>query len=143
MVVSILDFIYLQQLVFQPLGIIVGLVLVGVGGIIESKIRVELKKKAGMGSMSSTKRLLIVEGHQLITDGLYGVVRHPLYLGRILLHTGSVLILSSLYGFLLTAIGLMFFLVRIRIEEEMLLQAFGDEYRDYQKTTKKLIPYIY
>jgi len=40
-------------------------------------------------------------------------------------------------------VGAACYLFRIRNEERMLVEAFGEEYKKYQKTTKKLIPYIY
>ena len=140
---SIIDFIFLQKLVFQPLWILIGVVLFVLGSIIEGKVRIELIKKAGFPGVMPTIKLQVVKGHRLITDGIFRYVRHPLYSGRILLSFGWVLILSSFYGALLMVIGAMFFLPRIRIEEDMLLKEFGDAYRDYQKTTKKLIPYFY
>jgi protein-S-isoprenylcysteine O-methyltransferase Ste14 len=40
-------------------------------------------------------------------------------------------------------IGLVFLLIRIEIEEKMLIETFGEEYIEYQRNTKKIIPYIY
>jgi protein-S-isoprenylcysteine O-methyltransferase Ste14 len=56
---------------------------------------------------------------------------------------GFSMILSSVYGSVIVLLGNMFLLFRIPIEEEMLLNEFGEEYEDYRKKTKKLIPYIY
>jgi len=103
----------------------------------------ELKKKAGFSSLVSTSRLQIVESHRLIKDGLYKHVRHPLYLGEILRNSGFVLIFSSIYGVLFMAVGTIFLLLRISIEEKMLIEAFGEDYKEYQRNTKRIIPYIY
>ncbi|MFQ5712267.1 MAG: methyltransferase family protein [Candidatus Geothermarchaeales archaeon] len=70
-------------------------------------------------------------------------MRHPAYLGSLLLSPGIPLIFSSFYGFLLILWIIPCFLYRIRIEESMLLEKFGDEYREYMKETKKIIPFIY
>ena len=56
---------------------------------------------------------------------------------------GFVLIPSSVYGALLIAVAMIFFLFRMGIEERMLTEAFGDEYREYRRNTKRVIPYIY
>ena len=76
-------------------------------------------------------------------DGLYKHVRHPLYLGEILRNFGIVSVFSSGYGILLVVIGTAFLLLRIRLEENMLVEAFGRDYEDYKRKTKRLIPYIY
>ena len=86
---------------------------------------------------------MIVDEHKLITDGIFGHIRHPLYLGKIVAHFGIALFFSSLWGAVLMAISAVCFLIRIRVEEEMLIEEFGDAYHEYRKHTKKIIPYIY
>jgi protein-S-isoprenylcysteine O-methyltransferase Ste14 len=49
----------------------------------------------------------------------------------------------SLYGFLVLSLLIPIFLNRIRMEEEMLTEEFGDAHRMYMETTRKLIPFIY
>ena len=131
-VVAILDFVFLQNLTFQVYAL-VGLCLLLVGGYLRYKIRYELKRKAGFSSLASTARLQIVENHRLITDGFYRHVRHPLYLGETLRNFGFVLVFSSIYGVLFVAVGTVFLLLRIRDEEKMLVKAFGEDYREYQR----------
>ena len=53
------------------------------------------------------------------------------------------LVLSSVYGFLVMLGIVPLFLYRIGIEEKMLIEKFGDEYLQYMKRTRKLIPLIY
>ena len=141
-IVAVIDFIFLQNLKFQFFGL-VGLALVIIGGYLRMKARLQLRKKAGFDNLVSTSRLQIVEGQQLVKDGLYKHVRHPLYLGEILRNFGIVSILSSGYGIFLVMIGIIFLLLRIKPEEEMLVKAFGSDYEEYKRGTKKLIPYIY
>ena len=87
--------------------------------------------------------LVIKENHQLITHGIYRFVRHPIYLGNIIVFMGIAVYVSSLYGFL-TLLGLIpVFIVRIRMEERLLTEEFGDRYRTYKKNTRKLIPFIF
>jgi protein-S-isoprenylcysteine O-methyltransferase Ste14 len=56
---------------------------------------------------------------------------------------GAPVYASSLYGLLTFSVLIPIFLNRIRIEERMLTEEFGDAYRTYQETTNKLIPFIY
>ena len=141
-IVAILDFIFLQNLKFQVFAL-AGLFVLLIGGYFRTKARFELKKKAGFGSLVSTGRLQIVENHQLVKDGLYKHIRHPVYLGETLRTFGLVIIFSSIYGILLIAVATIFLLFRMRIEEKMLIEAFGEEYKEYQRNTKRIIPYIY
>jgi len=141
-IVAILDFVFLQNITFQVFAL-AGLCLLLVGGYLRFKARLELKRKAGFKSLASTGRLQIVEDHRLVKDGLYKHVRHPIYLAETLRNFGFVLIFSSIYGVLFVAVGTIFLLLRIRTEERMLIEAFGEDYKEYQRNTKKLIPYIY
>lgn len=141
-IVAILDFIFLQNLQFQFVSIL-GLALVIIGGFLRMKSRLTLRKKAGFEDLVSTSRLQIVENQKLAKNGPYKYIRHPLYLGEILRNFGFVIIFSSAYGFLFITIGTIFLLFSINMEEKMLVDAFGQEYTNYKRTTKKLIPYIY
>ena len=141
-IVAILDFVFLQNLTFQVFAL-AGLCLLLIGGYLRFKARLGLKEKAGFSSLASTGRLQIVESHRLVKDGVYQHVRHPIYLGETLRNFGFVLIFSSIYGVLFIAVGTIFLLLRIRIEEKMLIEAFGEDYKEYQKNTKRIIPYIY
>lgn len=140
---SFIDYNSVQSVDFHLFWKVLGFVLLVVGGFIEIKVRGELIGKAKFPGFQSTKLLQIVKDHQLITNGMFKYVRHPLYIGRIMLSFGIPMIFSSFYGLILIAIGVLFIFPRIQIEEEMLLKKFGDAYKNYQKTTKKLIPFIY
>ncbi len=92
---------------------------------------------------SYASTLVIREDHQLITHGIYRFTRHPVYLGVIIAIIGVPVYASSLYGLLTMSALIPVFLNRIRIEERMLTDEFGDAYRTYKETTSKLIPFIY
>jgi protein-S-isoprenylcysteine O-methyltransferase Ste14 len=87
--------------------------------------------------------LLIREGHQLITRGIYRLIRHPIYFGVIIVCFSVPLYAPSLYGFFVMSVLVPLFLIRIKIEEAMLTEEFGEAYRTYMRETKKLIPFIY
>jgi len=87
--------------------------------------------------------LVIKEDHRLITHGVYRIVRHPIYLGVLIVIFGVPVYASSLNGYLVMSVLIPIVLNRIRIEERLLTDEFGDAYREYQETTKKVIPFIY
>ena len=87
--------------------------------------------------------LVILEDHQLITHGIYRFTRHPIYFGVLIAIMGAPVYAPSLYGFLILSLLIPIFLNRIRMEEEVLTEEFGDAYRTYRKATRKLIPFIY
>jgi protein-S-isoprenylcysteine O-methyltransferase Ste14 len=87
--------------------------------------------------------LVTKEDHQLITHGVYRFTRHPIYMGVIIACFGVPVYASSLYGLLTMSALIPVFLNRIRIEERMLTEEFGDAYRTYKAGTRKLIPFIY
>ena len=141
-VVSVYDVAMLQSWGFRwtPLSA-AGAISIASALALRTMSRVALNR-AGFRQLGST-RLQIVEDQRLITDGVYGLVRHPLYLGDLLRNYGIVMVTSSLYGLLFMLAANLLLLARMRMEEDMLIGAFGDEYRDYMKRTKRLIPFIY
>jgi protein-S-isoprenylcysteine O-methyltransferase Ste14 len=135
--VSVLDFVQLQGASFR-LGIvnILGIALFVVGIAIRMVGRMTLGKYYSYGLKTSPDQ-------RLIEHGIYRRIRHPITLAAMIYSLGIPLIVSSVYG-LLVMLGLVsLFLYRIRIEERMLIERFGVEYREYVRKTKKLIPYIY
>jgi len=141
-VAAVLDLVFLQMMVIQIHWLLIGFLVLVAGFVVKTRARKRLVE-AGFASVKETAYLKIVKDQKLVTDGLYKHIRHPVYSGDLLQKYGWVIMLSSLYGALFVTIGLGCYLVRIRNEEKMLVEAFGDEYREYQRTTKKLIPYIY
>ncbi len=85
-----------------------------------------------------------VEGHRLIETGLYKNLRHPGYLGQLLIFLGLSVSLSNWLSILLmmipVAIG---YIYRIRVEEKFMVDQLGEDYLDYQKHTKRIIPLVY
>jgi protein-S-isoprenylcysteine O-methyltransferase Ste14 len=141
-VAAILDFVFLQNFSFQIFAV-PGLIFLIVGGLIRMKARLQLKKKAGFDTLVGTSKLKVVKEHHLVKDGLYKHVRHPLYLGEILRNLGLVIIFSSAYGTLIVLLASTFLFFRMDIEEKMLISVFGEEYKEYKRNTKRLIPHIY
>jgi protein-S-isoprenylcysteine O-methyltransferase Ste14 len=85
----------------------------------------------------------IQPGHSLVTSDVYGVLRHPSYLGLLVNSLGWALAFRSLIGILLTACTIPPLLVRVRSEETLLKSQFGNEYDMYCARTSRLIPWLY
>ena len=85
----------------------------------------------------------IQPGHALVTGGIYGVIRHPSYLGLLINSLGWSLGFRSGVGVLLTVLLIPPLLARIDAEENLLHSQFGDNYSAYRSHTWRLIPGIY
>jgi protein-S-isoprenylcysteine O-methyltransferase Ste14 len=85
----------------------------------------------------------IQPGHTLVTNGIYGVIRHPSYLGLLINSLGWSLAFRSGVGVLLTVLLVPPLLARIDAEENLLHSQFGDDYNAYRSQTSRLIPGIY
>jgi protein-S-isoprenylcysteine O-methyltransferase Ste14 len=83
-----------------------------------------------------------LEGGELVTSGVYGVVRHPIYAGLILAAFGWALWNAGLLTLALAVLLFAFFDLKSRREEHWLVEAYPD-YPAYQRRVKKLIPWVY
>jgi protein-S-isoprenylcysteine O-methyltransferase Ste14 len=85
-----------------------------------------------------------VDNHELIETGLYKIIRHPGYLGQLIIFLGISICLSNWLSILLMAIPVCLgYLNRINVEEKFMAEQLGQKYLDYRKRTKKLIPLVY
>lgn len=114
---------------------IVGLVILVIGGIF------------GTGGALALGRNLTpfpkpIAGGALVTTGVYGVVRHPIYTGLILGTLGWGIFRSSLLGIGLAGVLFIFFDLKSRREEKWLVEAYPG-YAGYQRHVRKLIPWAY
>ncbi|KWV45574.1 methyltransferase [Bradyrhizobium macuxiense] len=81
------------------------------------------------------------EDHHLITDGIYRTIRHPMYSAFWLWAVAQALLLPNFVaGFAgLVGFGTLYF-GRVAREERMMLETFGDEYREYMARTGRIMP---
>jgi len=89
-------------------------------------------------------RVALYQQHQLVQNGIYRYIRHPMYLSALLNSLAVALIFSSwgaLLGILLLVIPAV--LKRIRVEEAFMLEHFPDQYPAYQQNSKRMIPGIW
>lgn len=87
--------------------------------------------------------VIIQRNHRLIDSGLYRWVRHPSYTGTFVTVLGYGLALTNWLSmaFMLSIAGLVY-AWRVRLEEQALLAALGDDYRAYMRRTKRFIPFL-
>jgi protein-S-isoprenylcysteine O-methyltransferase Ste14 len=85
----------------------------------------------------------IQPGQTLVTGGIYGVIRHPSYLGLLVNALGWGLAFRSGVGVLLAALMIPPLLARIHAEEALLRSEFGAPYDAYRSRTRRLIPGLY
>jgi protein-S-isoprenylcysteine O-methyltransferase Ste14 len=91
-----------------------------------------------------TCTVLIKSDHRLVRRGLYRHLRHPAYTGTLVAHLGLGLSFSNWFSVALSFIPyLAAAAYRMRVEESALKEAFGAEYEDYSRATKRLIPKVY
>jgi len=80
---------------------------------------------------------------QLITTGIYGVIRHPLYLSNGLLSIGMAVLLKSIYALLFSIAYIFLYLPIIHFEEKDLLAKYSEEYKEYKREVPwEMIPKV-
>lgn len=81
---------------------------------------------------------------RLVKEGPYAYIRHPMYVGYVLLFFSTFLFTGWWVFFVLGELIMLSLLVwRLKIEEKLLEERFGDEYRDYSRRVKRFIPYVF
>lgn len=119
-----------------------GAVVVGTGFYV-CGILICYKSHADLGEGLSPT-LDIKEGHRLATSGIYGRIRHPMYLGFLVFVLGQALVVRNVVAGLSGVVGVVLLVVlRVGREERMMSDEFGDEYASYCERTKRLIPAVW
>lgn len=91
-----------------------------------------------------TRTLLTTRDQYVVRDGPYRLIRHPGYLGSLLIWIGAAASSCNLLS--LVAVGALLavaYTYRIAVEERMLLGALGDAYRDYRRHSWRLVPFVF
>jgi len=115
----------------------IGFTLVAIGLVIRIQSILTLKKQF-------TYSVAKIENHTLIEKGLYKWIRHPGYLGQIIIFIGIPTSLANwLSVILMLTPVLVGYIYRISVEERFMIEQLGAEYINYQKRTKRLIPMIW
>jgi len=91
-----------------------------------------------------TRTLQKTENHTLVTAGIYKYIRHPGYLSDILIFLGAAMALCNWIAVIFVALTFpAAYSYRIKTEEKMLIEIFGQAYLDYKRGTRKIIPFIF
>jgi protein-S-isoprenylcysteine O-methyltransferase Ste14 len=91
-----------------------------------------------------TRTLRVTDTQAIVMQGPYRVIRHPGYLGTICVWIGFALAVGNWIATIILAILLFgVYGYRIRSEETMLIDKFGEVYQDYKKRTWRLMPFVY
>ncbi|MFX1275852.1 MAG: methyltransferase family protein [Promethearchaeota archaeon] len=122
-------------IIILPLVELIGFIVMSLGFII---IFLTMKENAFL-----SKAVEIQEGHEVITTGPYGIVRHPMYMGFILYMFGYCIALGSLFSLIFAVIGIVGLIARTVLEDKMLHEELRGYTENAQKTRKKLIPGIW
>jgi protein-S-isoprenylcysteine O-methyltransferase Ste14 len=116
---------------------VIGSILIIIGFVIRLTSILTLKQQF-------TYTVTKIENHELIEKGLYKSLRHPGYLGQLIIFTGIATTLSNWLSILLMIVPVLLgYIYRIIVEERFMINQLGQKYIDYQKRTKRLIPMIY
>lgn len=84
-----------------------------------------------------------VEDNKLITDGVYGIVRNPVYSGALFACSGAVLIANNFILLIVPVICWLYMtLALIKTEEKWLKELYGQEYVSYCKKVNRCIPWV-
>ena len=81
--------------------------------------------------------------HRLVKDGIYAVIRHPLYLSLLLAPAGIALVFASWLSLPIAALAGVFVLDRMRTEERLLATHFASEFEGYRRRTWQLLPLLF
>jgi protein-S-isoprenylcysteine O-methyltransferase Ste14 len=88
--------------------------------------------------------LEVRENHQLVTQGIYRHVRHPMYLALLVYSAGQALVLPNwIAGPSYGVAMVLLFAFRLGPEERMMRQEFGEDYANYMRRTKRLLPGVW
>ena len=81
---------------------------------------------------------------QVVTRGAYGLLRHPSYTAAIVMNTGMGIALGSWASIVILVVAsFLIYSYRMTVEEHALLAAIGEPYREFMRTRKRVIPYVY
>jgi protein-S-isoprenylcysteine O-methyltransferase Ste14 len=87
--------------------------------------------------------VVLKEGHQLVRSGPYAIVRNPIYTGLLVAFLGTALLVGTAVGFAALAAILASFLLKIRAEERLLAEQFGEAFEAYRREVKRLVPGVW
>ena len=79
---------------------------------------------------------------EMVTDGVFNIVRHPLYFGSILIFFSFIVLSYFILAFLVWLVICFFYYFVSLYEEKLLIKRFGEKYKEYQKRIPMFIPFL-
>jgi protein-S-isoprenylcysteine O-methyltransferase Ste14 len=120
-------------LTLWPVRLGAALTIAGVAFAIWARIRI-----AGNWSSDVTLK----RDHELIVDGPYAFVRHPIYTGILVALIGTALALGEWRGVLAVVLACAAYWRKLRIEEAVMRRQFGEAYSQYAERVAALVPFL-
>ena len=109
-------------------------------GLFASAIWILYKSHAVLGKYWAPT-LSIQKAHELVSDGIYAYIRHPMYAAHLLWSIAQILMLHNwISGFSFFIFMVPHYLFRVKKEERMLIDEFGTVYLNYMKSTGRILP---
>ncbi|HET7145307.1 MAG TPA: protein-S-isoprenylcysteine O-methyltransferase [Anaerolineales bacterium] len=113
-----------------------GIVLIGLALLVFWRAHADL-------GLNWSPSLEIRAEHKLITNGIFGHIRHPMYASQWIWVIAQPLLLQNwIAGFLNLLIFIPFYILRVRAEEKMMLDTFGVQYSEYMNKTGAVFPKV-
>jgi protein-S-isoprenylcysteine O-methyltransferase len=89
-----------------------------------------------------SSQVALKQGHELVRSGPYRLVRHPIYSGVLLALLGTAAAIGELRGLIAFGLFVAGWWLKARVEEVVLVEQFGEQYRIYKSEVKALIPFV-
>ncbi len=121
-----------SSVVIDVMGFMIG--LIGLSFCLYAQVKMGTSWRVGIDEKVKT---------QLITTGLYSLIRNPTYLGLFLLNIGVWLIWPTWTIFFLNVLFFLFLEIQVRCEEDYLSSIHGEQYVNYKNQTWRYIPFVY
>ncbi|MHA2047902.1 MAG: methyltransferase family protein [Candidatus Thorarchaeota archaeon] len=129
------DWIYFitQPALIQPVLLILG-IMAGIGGIALSMMASRVISVSTVADMRTDRRA------ELVTDGIYSRVRHPLYFATVLVFAAVALIYPFPIVIVFSASMVLYTIIGAYFEERKLVKHYGEDYLEYRKTAGFILP---
>lgn len=118
------------------------LILAGIILLIRAFKAFNLKEFCGIEQLENKAQVDQKHTPVLVKKGMYAYVRHPLYFAVIVMFTGTLIFLPYTSTLVFVAVTFVYLPIGVGLEEDKLIEEFGEQYIQYKKEVKMLIPYV-
>ncbi|EOQ96395.1 phospholipid methyltransferase [Leptospira wolbachii serovar Codice str. CDC] len=126
------QFDFLVGIEWDITGFVIG--LIGLSFCLYAQIKMKNSWRVGIDENSK---------EELITDGIFSLVRNPTYLGLFLLNFGVWIIWPTHLVFYLNIVFVLLFEIQVRCEEDFLENLYGEDYKLYKEKSYRYLPFLY